>query len=80
MARVLLLMATRTYRAKAFMDAARRLGVQVVVGSERRQALAGHTRNTTLALDFRRPDRAVGRIARFARELPALQAVRSGAG
>ncbi|MBX5489886.1 MAG: ATP-grasp domain-containing protein [Chloroflexi bacterium] len=70
MPRVLLLMSTRTYRARPFLTAARRLGVEVVVGSERRQALAGHVRNTTLALDFRRPDRAVRRIVRFARDVP----------
>jgi biotin carboxylase len=70
MARVLLLMATRTYRAKAFIDAARRLGVDVVVGSERRQALATRARNTTLALDFRRPERAVRKIVEAARERP----------
>lgn len=63
MARVLLLMATRTYRSKAFIEAARRLGVEVVVGSERRQALASRTRNTTVAFDFRRPDRAARKIA-----------------
>src|SRR5437773_176997 len=34
MSRILLLMATRTYRAKAFLDAARRLGVEVVVDSD----------------------------------------------
>src|SRR3712207_4031875 len=70
MARVLLLMSTRTYRARAFLNAARRLGVDVVVGSERRQALASRVRNTTLALDFRRPDRAARRIAEFARDHP----------
>jgi len=75
MARVLLLMATRTYRARAFLEAARRLGVSVVVGSERRQALAGRVRNTTLALDFRRPDRAVRRIAAFAAEHPLAAVV-----
>src|SRR5215218_2618312 len=63
-------MQTRTYRARAFLNAARALGVTVVVGSERRQALAGQARNTTLALDFRRPDRATRRIARFDRDYP----------
>lgn len=70
MAHVLLLMSTRTYRAKAFLEAARRLGVQVVVGSERRQALAAKARGTSLTLDFRRPDRAARSVARFARERP----------
>src|SRR5258707_1371659 len=68
MARVLLLMTTRSYRARAFLQAARRLGVTVVVGSERRQALAGRVPHTTLALDFRRPARAVRRIAAVALE------------
>ena len=40
MPRVLLLLPTKTYRAKDFLAAAGRLGVDVVVGSERRQALA----------------------------------------
>ena len=40
MPRVLLLLPTETYRAKDFLAAAERLGVDVVVGSERRQALA----------------------------------------
>ena len=35
MARILLLMATRTYRTRAFLRAARRLGAEVVVGMER---------------------------------------------
>ena len=41
MARVLLLLPTETYRAKDFLDAARRLDVDVVVGSPQRQAMAG---------------------------------------
>ncbi len=41
MARVLLLLPTETYRAKDFLDAARRLDVDVVVGYPRRQAMAG---------------------------------------
>jgi biotin carboxylase len=70
MPRVLLLMSTRTYRARAFMVAARRLGVDLVVGSEQRQALAGRMPNMTLALDFRRPDRAARKVANFARQRP----------
>jgi biotin carboxylase len=73
--RVLLLMATRTYRAKAFLEAARRLGVAVVVGSERRQALARQAPNTTLALDLRHPERAARQIAAFAAEQPLAAVV-----
>lgn len=40
MSRVLLLVPTGTYRAADFLAAASRLGVEVVVGSERRQAMA----------------------------------------
>ena len=40
MPRILLLLPTATYRASDFVAAADRLGVQVVVGSEHRQALA----------------------------------------
>ncbi|HTE86277.1 MAG TPA: ATP-grasp domain-containing protein [Dehalococcoidia bacterium] len=70
MQRVLLLMATRTYRAKAFMTAAHALGGEVIVGSERRQALSHLARGTSLTLDFRRPENAVKRIADFARKMP----------
>jgi len=37
--RVLLLIPTTSYKAQAFMDAAERLGVEVLVGTDRRQAL-----------------------------------------
>ena len=41
MPRVLLLLPTSTYRAPDFVNAAQRLGVEIVVGSEARQAMAG---------------------------------------
>ncbi|HEX9505891.1 MAG TPA: ATP-grasp domain-containing protein, partial [Acidimicrobiia bacterium] len=41
MARILLLLPTSTYRAPDFVRAAAHLGVDVVVGSEERQAMAG---------------------------------------
>lgn len=75
MSRVLLLMATRTYRAKAFLEAARRLGVEVVVGSERQQALARRAPGTTLTLDFRRPQRAADQIVAFAADRPLAAVV-----
>lgn len=70
MHRILLLMATRTYRARAFLRAARRLDARVVVGSERRNALARAKPGTTLAVDFRHPDRAVAQIQEAAKESP----------
>ena len=70
MARVLLLLPTRTYRAHDFMEAARRLGLAVTVGSERRQAFASLFPGGHLQLDFLRPRQAVRAIAAFARSYP----------
>ena len=70
MARVLLLLPTRTYRAHDFMEAARRLGLEVTVGSERRQAFASLFPGGHLRLDFLRPRQAVRAIAAFARSYP----------
>ena len=41
MPRVLLILPTATYRAPDFLAAARALGVEVIVGSEQPQAMAG---------------------------------------
>ena len=70
MARVLLLLPTRTYRARDFMEAAYRLGVEVVVGSERQQAFAPLFPGGHLRLDFLRPGQAVRAIAAFSRSYP----------
>ena len=70
MARVLLLLPTRTYRAHDFMEAARRLGLEVTVGSERRQAFASLFPGGHLQLDFLRPRQAVRAIAAFVRSYP----------
>jgi formate-dependent phosphoribosylglycinamide formyltransferase (GAR transformylase) len=70
MQRLLLLMATRTYRAKAFVQAAHRLGGDVVVGTDRRQVLADLAPGTNLTLDLGHPDRALAAIERFAGERP----------
>ncbi len=59
---VLLLMPTTTYKAADFMSAADRLGVEVVVGTDRRQALETVTPGHTLTLDLARPDRSLPRI------------------
>src|SRR5262245_55222776 len=70
MPRLLLLMTTTTYRAHDFREAARRLGIDVVVGSDRPQALAALTPGKTLALDFQYPEAAAQVIVTFARERP----------
>ncbi len=66
MGRVLLLLPTTTYRAPDFMKAAEALEVEVVVGSDRRQALADLTPGKTIALDFSRPGVAAQEILEFA--------------
>ena len=70
--RLLLLLPTTTYRASAFLRAAQRLGIDVVVGSDQRQALPAPGR--ALTLNFLRPESAVADIVDFAGTRP-LRAV-----
>lgn len=70
MARVLLLVPTRTYRTADFMAAARSLGIEVAIGSEQRSALAGLMRDRMLSVTFEQVDRAVAAIVRFAARHP----------
>ncbi len=74
MERLLLLMTTNTYRAGAFLEAARRLGVPVVVGSDREQALAAANPGGHLTLNFLAPEKASRAIIEFAKQYP-IQAV-----
>ncbi|HKQ97430.1 MAG TPA: hypothetical protein VJV75_06115, partial [Candidatus Polarisedimenticolia bacterium] len=60
--RVLLLLPTTTYKAADFLAAADRIGVTVVVGSERRQALESVAPGGTLALPFDDPEAAARAI------------------
>src|SRR6185295_5174285 len=57
-------------RAQAFLDAATALGVEVVVGTDRKQALADEAPGTTLALDFDRVPTAADEVVRFAASNP----------
>jgi biotin carboxylase len=68
--RVLLLMAAKTYRARAFMAAAQRLGIDVVVGSDEGGPLSRLTNGTQLGLDLKRPVRSATRIVKVAEERP----------
>ena len=70
MPRLLLLMTTTTYRASTFLDAARRLQVTVVVGSDQPQALEALTPGSTLTLDFFHPEEAARTITAFAAMYP----------
>jgi biotin carboxylase len=70
MARVLLLIPTRTYRTHDFMAAAARLDVEVVVGAEHRPALAGLMEGRHLRLDFDDLAGSTARIVAFAQTYP----------
>ena len=70
MHRLLLLMTTATYRASAFLEAARRLDMPVVVGSDREQALSAANPAGHLTLDFLAPEKATGAIVEFAKHYP----------
>lgn len=70
MDRLLLLMTTATYRAEAFLEAARRLDVPVVVGTDERQVLASANPGGNLTLDFLDPEAATRSIIEFARQIP----------
>lgn len=68
--RVLLLLPTTTYKARDLLEAAERLAVEVVVGSDRRQALERTTPGHTVALDFSDPERGVRQIVALHRSDP----------
>lgn len=81
MPRLLLLIPTRTYRTSDFMAAASALRAEVVVGSERRPALAKLMEGRTVRVDCSDPESATRAIVEFARERPidAIVAVDDGA-
>ncbi len=80
MPRVLLLLPTATYRAEDFLAAAEAVGAEVVVASERRQALGGAMGDRALRVDLRRPERAAEAVVRLAERigLDAVVAVDDG--
>ncbi|HEX6262910.1 MAG TPA: ATP-grasp domain-containing protein [Actinomycetota bacterium] len=68
MARILLLLPATAYRADDFLEAAEALGVEVVVASDRRSALAAQMEDRALTVPMSDPDAAAKRIERFGRE------------
>ena len=68
--RLLLLMTTITYRAGAFLEAAQRLNVSVVVGSERPQVLAAAHPSGHLTLDFVSPEKPIPKLLEFHHNFP----------
>ena len=67
--RVLLLLTATTYRAQAFVDAAARLGVEVVAATDMPKALAEFWQQP-LGIDFTNLESATDRIVAFAADKP----------
>ncbi len=70
MARLLLLLPTTTYRTEAFVEAARRLGVDLVCASERPSTLEALASDSLLTLDFTDPEGSARRVADWSRARP----------
>lgn len=68
--RLLLLIPTTTYRTEDFMDAARRLDVDLVVAAERPNVMAGEFPDHLLTVPFDDPERAARELAEYARRRP----------
>lgn len=66
----MLLLPTTTYRTKAFIDAALKLGVEVAAASERPSTLADKNPAGLLTLDFVNPEQAAAVAREFANEFP----------
>ena len=67
-------MPTTTYRTKAYLDAARRVGVDVVAASEWPSTLAAHNPKGLLTLDLFNADEAARQAQQYANEY-AIDAV-----
>src|SRR3989440_10114877 len=67
--RVILLMSPATYRAGAFLSAAKRLNLEVVVGIDLPETLAEYW-HVPLGVDFANPEASVQTIVEYAREHP----------
>src|SRR5260221_7914415 len=68
--RLLLLLPTVTYRTVAFVEAARRLGIEVTVASERPSTFERANPTGLVTLDFADPAHAAAQARAFARAHP----------
>src|SRR3990170_84145 len=68
--RVLFLLPSGTYKAPDFLDAARRLDVDVVVGSDTKQTLADAMGDRALVVDLADPAGSARKITALAARLP----------
>jgi biotin carboxylase len=70
MPRLLLLLPTATYRTAAFVEAARRLDVELTVASERPSTFQAANPTGLITLDLAHPERAAEQAREFARVYP----------
>jgi biotin carboxylase len=70
MARLLLLLPTTTYRTEDFVEAARKLGVDLVCASEHPSTLEDLAPDALLTLPFSDPEAAAARVAEWSRGRP----------
>lgn len=70
MLRILLLIPTTSYRTQAFLDAARRLGVEITVGSERPNVLAHTNPSGLLTVSIADNKKAAATVTEFAKKFP----------
>ena len=75
MTRLLLLLPTTTYRTHDFMEAARRLGVDIVCASDEPSTFEDQAPDHLLTLDFGDPDAAATRVAALAERRPLAAVV-----
>ena len=68
--RLLLLLPTTTYRTEAFVEAATKLGVELICASERRSTFEALAPDSLVTLDFGDPDASAETIARLAARRP----------
>jgi phosphoribosylaminoimidazole carboxylase (NCAIR synthetase) len=66
----LLLLPTTTYRTAAFVEAARRIGVELTVASEKPSTLEAANPAGLMTLDFQFPERAADLVRNFTRKHP----------
>ena len=70
MSRILLILPSATYRAHDFTEAAERLGAELVVASDRRQAMSAFLGDRALVLPLKRPAEAAAKVVEHAARLP----------
>ena len=66
---------TTTYRTAAFVEAARRIGVELTVASEQPSTLEAVNPAGLLTLDFEQPERAADAVRVFAKQYPVTGVV-----